>query len=198
MPDVTSSSPSWEKGSWPLSPSSEILTVSYQSGWRAGRFVPTLHIGPGKVPSQINSCVSEWAAVVEVLRPVLSVLHRRQITFRWQPQESYRHITFLQRKSGYPLTETWTFLNWGTVFSCWDRWGWKNTQVCLWGGRRREEQACSLPLQFGLQCSLVNKPSSGEPSMQILFPYCVFYKIFYKLVAFVKVLYKLKISPNHL
>lgn len=41
-----------------------------------------------------------------------------------------------------------------------------------------------LPLRFGLQHSLVYKPSSGELSMQILFSDCAFCKIFYKLVAF--------------
>lgn len=58
--------------------------------------------------------------------------------------------------------------------------------MCLWCDRRQGEHTCSLPLHLVLHCSLVNKPSPGEPSVQIVFPYCSLYKICYKLVAYLK------------
>lgn len=70
VPDVTSSSSSWGKGTdlcFPL----RNPDVSCQFGGGGGRFVPTSQSGPGNVPSQINSCISEWVAVVPVVPPAL-------------------------------------------------------------------------------------------------------------------------------
>lgn len=111
VPDITSSSSSWGKGTdlcFPLrSPD-----VSYRLGGREGRFVPTLLSGPGNVPSQINSWISECVAVVPVVPPALS--SEGWSNFSGWPQERH-HTPSFRGISGY-LLACELFGTWGLVF----------------------------------------------------------------------------------
>lgn len=147
--------------------------MSYQLGLRVDRFVPALHIGPENV---LSCCRSKWQLWLKLL-PQCST-PEELMTFSGLPQELH------PRKRCLPAN-IWPVWKLGIIFPRWNWWGleeytneslvWKNT-----GGVNL------LFSQFGLQHSLVNKPSSGEPSVQILFPYGSSFKIFYKLVAFFK------------